>query len=66
MTAFPLPSGRSINLEAVTFAERATWVERPHADERHEYSGVIVHFIGGSRLKLTGTDAIVAAKEFRL
>lgn len=66
MTPLSLPSGRVINREVVTWAERVTWIERPHADERHEHSGLIVHFIGGSRLRLEGTDAIVAAQELGL
>lgn len=66
MTPFPLPSGRVLNLANVTYAERATWTVSPHAGELYFITGVIVHFIGGTRLKLEGTDAIVAAKELGL
>lgn len=62
MTPLRLPSNRVINLETVTWAERATWVDHPHSGERYEREGVIVHFISGTQLRLTGSDAIIAAK----
>lgn len=66
MTPLRLPSNRVINQANVTYVERATWTEMPHANERYEYSGVIIYFVGGTRLRLTGSDAIVAAKELGL
>ena len=49
-----LPSGKAINLAAVTYAERAVWVEIPHAGERHERTGVIVR---AAMSRLISSDA---------
>lgn len=61
-----LPSGKSINLATVTWAERKTWTETPHAGERYTHDGVVVHFVGGTQIRLTGTDAMKVAQEFGL
>lgn len=61
-----LPSGKAINLAAVTYAERASWRVSQDNGRIQSFDGVIVHFIGGTRLRLTGTDAAKAAQEFGL
>lgn len=66
MTLFTLPSGKSINLANVTHSERTTWRSSQPDGSIPVFSGLVVHFIGGTALRLQGTDAIVAASKLDL
>ncbi len=61
MTPLPLPSGKLLNLANVAWAEWSNWRKSEIGGDINEFHGLIVHFIGGSILKLTGEDACVAA-----
>lgn len=66
MTPFALPNKRVINLDTVTHAEWSTWQTAQPDGSIPSYYGLIVHFVGGTRLKLIGADAITVAQKLGL
>ncbi len=55
MTILPITS-KIINVDTITFVENATW--KPARDpEAQPIDGIIIHFVGGSQLRLTGAEA---------
>lgn len=61
MTLLPLPSGKTINLDNVTYAERVTWQQSQPDGSIPTYDGIVIHFIGSSIVRLTGQDAATIA-----
>lgn len=59
-------SDRFINFANVTYAEWVDWTEVPHTGERYEHLGLLIHFVGGTRVRLEGRDALSAAQKIGL
>jgi hypothetical protein len=56
---------KAINLDNVTYAERSQW----HLDgdpNKTLVEGVTVHFVGGSAVRLVGSEAAEIAEHFSL
>lgn len=66
MTPLSLPSGKVLNINNVTWCEWANWRKSELDGSVGDYHGLIVHFIGGTLLKLTGEDACMAALKLGL
>lgn len=64
MTLLPIPA-KVINVDTITHAENGTWRESndPNSKQVH---GVIIHFIGGTAIRLTGEAADKARKYLSL
>ena len=61
MTPLPLSSNKVLNLDNVTWAEWTQWRVSQMDGSIRDFVGVIVHFVGGTVVKLTGEDAAIAA-----
>lgn len=61
MTPLPLPSGKILNLANIAWAEWSAWRSSQPNGDILDFHGLILHFVGGTILKLTGEDACIAA-----